>query len=613
MRRKSNKIRNLAIYGVIGIIAYALIFQGGLPFAEAGTFEIKIPPPASQAGISGFINCSLQSKLTTIETRGATIETYSGNWFSGSPSFSLTDDGTNMAGVVLQPQISCYQSTGNPIIVDRATLQVDVYANGQLIKSDKKSSSRINTGDGKMTNLMYFSMYSNDLEPLIKQKLGSGDYPVKLTFYVHGDLKVYYANYSTLKYDFKIPTRALSVDGSIAIKSDVDLDPDGDRIRGEYDKCPDQKENFNGFEDGDGCPDSPPEQREAIPEQPDPAPNPNDADTIDKAEILYQVKVNYAGGTQQVLLSGGTVELSPQSLLGSESFGGTNQKINNVEVLTYMIFDDENKDWTLHESDLVGGFVMNFMGKDIDIGKGTVTGAYKTSTQDIMNEGYGLFLGKQQLTNPSVISKLASVNKDASISPIDIKLTYNIEGEVQLKKLGQVGTYKSAVIGSVDINDLRYGSLSGGGGSIFEPDTFTPSESNPCPDNMVQDSINKECIPEDPQNEGQPLPKSNPTPTSFSQDCNDAGWFVQGDSCVPPVEDDTPYWSGNPTTAGIGTSISEVCENLTTEQCLGKATSDPIQLTIIIIVAVIFIGLVGGFVMRGRTQYGSGYQIPRPY
>ena len=288
MRRKSNKIRNLAIYGVIGVIAYALIFQGGLPFAEAGTFEIKIPPPASQANISGFINCSLQSKLTTIETRGATIETYSGNWFSGSPSFSLTDDGTNMAGVVLQPQISCYQSTGNPIIVDRATLQVDVYANGQLIKSDKKSSSRINTGDGKMTNLMYFSMYSNDLEPLIKQKLGSGDYPVKLTFYVHGDLKVYYANYSSLKYDFKIPTRALSVDGSIAIKSDVDLDPDGDRIRGEYDKCPDQKENFNGFEDGDGCPDSPPEQREADNNQPDPAPNPNDADTIDKAEILYQ-------------------------------------------------------------------------------------------------------------------------------------------------------------------------------------------------------------------------------------------------------------------------------------------------------------------------------------
>ena len=111
----------------------------------------------------------------------------------------------------------------------------------------------------------------------------------------------------------------------------------------------------------------------------------------------------------------------------------------------------------------------------------------------------------------------------------------------------------------------------------------------------------------------QPLPKSNPTPTSFKNECNDAGWFVQGDSCVPPVEDDTPYWNGNPTTAGVGNSISEVCENLTTEQCLEKATSDPIQLTVIIVVAVIFIGLVGGFVMRGRTQYGSGYQIPRPY
>ena len=613
MRRKSNKIRNLAIYGVIGIIAYALVFQGGIPFANAGTFEIKIPPPASQAGISGFINCSLQSKLTTIETRGATIETYSGSWFSGSPTFSLTDDGTNMAGVVLQPQISCYQSTGNPIIVDRATLQVDVYANGNLIDSDKKSSSRINTGDGKMTNLMYFSMYANDLEPLIKKKLGSGDYPVKLTFYVHGDLKVYYEKYSSLKYDFKIPSRALSVDGSIAIKSDVDLDPDGDRIRGEYDKCPNEKENFNGFEDGDGCPDSPPEQREAIPEQPDPATDPNNADAIDNAEILYQVKVNYVGGTQQVLLSGGTIELSPQSLLGSENLG-SNQKINNVEVSTYMIFDDENKDWTLHQSNLVGGFVMNFMGKEIDIGKGTVTGAYKTSTQDIMNKGWGLFLGKQQLTNPSVVSKLASENKDASISPIDIKLTYNIEGEVQLKKLSQVGTYKGAVISSVDINDLRYGSLSGGGGTSYSSDdVYRGSEDSPCPDNMVQDSINKDCVPEDPQNEGQPLPKSNPIPTSFKNECNDAGWFVQGGTCVPPVDDDTPYWSGNPTNAGVNTTINCVSEGMTTEQVLASCTSDPIQLTVIIVVAVIFIGLVGGFVMRGRNKYGGGYQIPRPY
>lgn len=613
MRRKSNKIRNLAIYGVIGVIAYALIFQGGLPFAEAGTFEIKIPPPASQAGISGFINCSLQSKLTTIETRGATIETYSGNWFAGSPSFSLTDDGTNMAGVVLQPQISCYQSTGNPIIVDRATLQVDVYANGQLIKSDKKSSSRINTGDGKMTNLMYFSMYSNDLEPLIKQKLGSGDYPVKLTFYVHGDLKVYYANYSSLKYDFKIPTRALSVDGSIAIKSDVDLDPDGDRIRGEYDKCPDQKENFNGFEDGDGCPDSPPEQREANSEQPDPATDPDNAGVINNAEILYNIQVNYAGGDQAKTFSGSTIELSPQSLLGSEEFGNK-QKINKVIVSTYMIFDDENKDWTLHESDLVGGFVMNFMGKDIDLGKGTVTGAYKTSTQDIMNKGWGLFLGKQELTNPSVISKLASVNKDASISPIDIKLTYNIEGEVQLKKLGQVGIYEGAVISSLDISDLRYGNISGSSGTNYgDDDVFQSTENKPCPDNMVQDSINKECVPEDPQNEGQPLPKSNPTPTSFKNECNDAGWFVQGDSCVPPVEDDTPSWHGDPTKAGGETTITCVREGMTPEQAIASCTSDPIQLTVIIIVAVIFLGLIGGLVMRGRTNYGSGLQIPRPY
>ena len=190
---------------------------------------------------------------------------------------------------------------------------------------------------------------------------------------------------------------ALSVDGSIAIKSDVDLDPDGDRIRGEYDKCPDQKENFNGFEDGDGCPDSPPEQREADNNQPDPAPNPNDADTIDKAEILYQFLIKYTGGNQQLLLSGGEIELTQQSLTGSEKLGGANQKINSIEMTPYLMFDESNKDWTLHQSDIVSSVTMNFMGTDVKIDTGRLTGAFKTSAQDVFNEGYGLSLGKTVL------------------------------------------------------------------------------------------------------------------------------------------------------------------------------------------------------------------------
>ena len=173
------------------------------------------------------------------------------------------------------------------------------------------------------------------------------------------------------------------------------------------------------------------------------------------------------------------------------------------------MFDESNKDWTLHQSDIVSSVTMNFMGSDVKIDTGRLTGAFKTSAQDVFNEGYGLSLGKTVLQNPQVVAQLTNLNKDASISPIDIKLTFMIEGEVKLKKVGQNGIYEGAVISSVDVTDLRYGSLSGGGGSIFEPETFTPSSSNPCPDNMVQDSINKECVPEDPQNEGQPLPKSN--------------------------------------------------------------------------------------------------------
>lgn len=52
-------------------------------------------------------------------------------------------------------------------------------------------------------------------------------------------------------------TRVFVVMGGEGEKSSTDLDSDGDGIPDSRDKCVNEPENYNGFKDGDGCPDVP--------------------------------------------------------------------------------------------------------------------------------------------------------------------------------------------------------------------------------------------------------------------------------------------------------------------------------------------------------------------
>ena len=52
-----------------------------------------------------------------------------------------------------------------------------------------------------------------------------------------------------------------------------DGDRDGDGISDSFDQCPDVRENYNGFEDLDGCPDDPDTDHDGIPDAKDKCPN----------------------------------------------------------------------------------------------------------------------------------------------------------------------------------------------------------------------------------------------------------------------------------------------------------------------------------------------------
>jgi OOP family OmpA-OmpF porin len=64
----------------------------------------------------------------------------------------------------------------------------------------------------------------------------------------------------------------------------VDDDPDHDGIKGAADKCPNEPEDFDGFEDADGCPD-PDNDKDGIPDAQDKCPNePEDKDGFEDAD-----------------------------------------------------------------------------------------------------------------------------------------------------------------------------------------------------------------------------------------------------------------------------------------------------------------------------------------
>jgi outer membrane protein OmpA-like peptidoglycan-associated protein len=82
----------------------------------------------------------------------------------------------------------------------------------------------------------------------------------------------------------KCPEQAEDVDGFEDEDGCPDLDNDGDGIRDEIDQCPDLAEDFDGFEDEDGCPDLD-NDGDGIPDVDDRCPNePEDFDGIQDSD-----------------------------------------------------------------------------------------------------------------------------------------------------------------------------------------------------------------------------------------------------------------------------------------------------------------------------------------
>ena len=322
--------RNIAfvIFGVVIVGLMAFLFQQG----ASGEFEIRLPPP-SQFVDSGFepieapfgtavptgIECKVKQTTIVVGERGGQIgeiDRIESGGIQGSPfaqlsfTFSLQDE--EVSHFQVEPKIFCSESGGLAVEAWVKRLEVRTIGNylgtRQTIDIERiTQSSLLNFGQGQgEQRLAQFILTADDLE----DGLPIQNFPATYEFHVTGTLNIQYRDFPSIVYQIPISLGQLQTsyivnilkdpfdftcpDGTV-VQDSVDCviqppprDTDGDGILDIVDQCPTQPETRNGFEDGDGCPDTAP------PEEPTPD-EPIEIDCPD--EKLCKIACEQDGGT----------------------------------------------------------------------------------------------------------------------------------------------------------------------------------------------------------------------------------------------------------------------------------------------------------------------------
>lgn len=283
------------IFGIVIIGSMVFLFQQD----ASGEFEIRLPPPA-QLTDAGFepieapfgsavptgINCKVKQTTIVVGQRGNTIgeiDRLESGGLQGSPfaltfTFSLQDE--EVSHFQVEPKIFCSEANGLPIEVFVKRIQVltvgKYLGTSQVIDTENIFGSRLlNFGQGQgEQRIEQFIITAVDLE----SGLPIQNFPATYEFHVTGTLNVQYRDFPQIVYqipilfgelqtsyivnilkdpfDFTCPDGTVVQDSADCVIQPPPRDTDGDGILDIVDQCPNQPEDFDGFEDGDGCPES---------------------------------------------------------------------------------------------------------------------------------------------------------------------------------------------------------------------------------------------------------------------------------------------------------------------------------------------------------------------
>ena len=271
---------NNKLFIVLGITSLALI----IPSNAYAEFDVTLPPPL-QLTDAGFepislpneqgtiveatgINCKIKQTTEVYDQSGILIDDRDSGGIQGSPftqlefTFALMNEDIKHFQVI--PKIFCSENSGLAIEVWIKQMTISTVADfegtSQVVDTVNISQSPLlqfgsGQGEQQLANRVITSL---DLE----EHLPDRNLGVNWRFQVTGTINVAYTNFAQIVYQIPIlwneldtlfPTNVLK-----APNEPDPIDSDRDGIIDSVDACPTQAEDFNGFEDTDGCPDIPP-------------------------------------------------------------------------------------------------------------------------------------------------------------------------------------------------------------------------------------------------------------------------------------------------------------------------------------------------------------------
>lgn len=216
--------------------------------------EFDVPAPLALSS-NPDVRCTFINQLAVIDSNGNS-RSYNTRTFSDYVKFDITEKGSKAIGFNVTPKLGC-NSRNLDIIIQPTSLTYSFFAtdeNGRqkLVKSGTFKSDMVMLPKGSTTqkDLGYFSVYASDIEKVI----GKGNYKTKVSASVDGILTVSYKQYP-VKFYFQLHGSKTLVSKSIDVSLPIQKDMDRDGITDDRDRCPQNPENYNGYNDTDGCPD----------------------------------------------------------------------------------------------------------------------------------------------------------------------------------------------------------------------------------------------------------------------------------------------------------------------------------------------------------------------
>ena len=267
---------------VIGIVVSMDVLPDEISLSNVDGTEFTIPLPKELAFSGGSasnenasISCNVKQTTFAIDSAGNTLETKQSEFLTGNPLLTLTDSqNRDMAGYVVDMKMFCKNNFSNTS--DDFTLEVDPSTATLAIisqDSDKRTKTTViknlNTkavtfasGDGEKS-LGFFSVYASEIEDDLDKT--TAEFTTIQNFRITANLDVNWKAYPNNEYQIPVKYGDIESWHTAKIVNDVSVldpelaDPDGDGIINKHDQCDDDRETFNGYKDGDGCPDTNPD------------------------------------------------------------------------------------------------------------------------------------------------------------------------------------------------------------------------------------------------------------------------------------------------------------------------------------------------------------------